>query len=313
MDEAIAWHLGLGEAGSEEWRTFVAWLEADPAHQDAYDDLVMADADAAEALASVPAPIRRKPNIIQATPRVWIKRSGWGGGMLAAAAAAWLAILPLATPSSELYAVSTQPGMQHLLTLADGTKVRLNGDTQVTLDHKNPRYASVDRGEAMFEVVHHADHPFEVKVNGMTLRDVGTTFNVRRDAGMFVVAVAEGSVLFQPDREAVSLTPGMALAIQDGTGKVELRRIQATAIGSWSQGRLEYRNIPLADVAGDVARSTGAKVRVTDPMAHQPFTGTLRTDRSADEVVRSFAQLVDGQLRRDGPGWVISPKSAGAS
>lgn len=313
MDEAIAWHLGLNEAGSEEWHHFVAWLEADPEHQAAYDDLTMMDADVAEALESVPAPIRRRPNIIQANPRIWMKRTSWGGGALAAVAAAWLAFLPLATPSTELYAVSTQPGMQQLVTLADGTRVRLNGGTQVTLDRKNPRVAIVDRGEAMFEVVHHVDHPFEVRVNGMTLRDVGTVFNVRRDAGSVDVAVAEGSVMFQPEHEALALTPGNALTIHDGSGKVELRHIQATAIGSWSQGRLEYRNIPLADVVGDVERSTGAQVRVSGALARQPFTGTLRTDRSPEEVVRSFAALVDGQLRQDGPKWVISPKSAGAS
>jgi transmembrane sensor len=317
MDEAIAWHLGLEEAGAEEWRTFVAWLEADPAHQAAYDALTLAEADMADVMATMPAPAPAQPSVLRPVVRTninkWVKRTSWGGGMVAAAAAAWLAVLPFMGASTDLYSVSTQPGMKHLIQLADGTRIRMNGDSAVTLDRKNPRFAELAHGEAMFDVVHHADRPFEVKVAGVTLRDVGTSFDVRRDEASLQVAVAEGSVLFQPGHEAVALTPGMALTVANGSNHVELRHVQATSVGGWSQGRLEYRGVPLDDVVGDVSRSTGAKVRITGNLGSQPFTGTLRIDRAPDAVMRSLSALIDAQLKRDGPEWVISPKSPGAS
>lgn len=316
MDEAIAWHLGLEEAGAEGWRQFIAWLEADSAHQDAYDRITLEDADLVEALSAIPTPLVSAVQMRLAAPPSrgrWLRRSGWGGGMVAAAAAAWLALMPAALPPSDVYSIATRPGMRHLVTLADGTRIQLNGGSAVTLDRGNPRVAVLERGEAMFDVVHHADRPFEVRVDGMTLRDVGTRFNVVREHGTLDVSVAEGSVLFQPDREAVSLTRGMALAMHDGENRLELRRTDAEAVGGWARGRLDFRNAAMASVVDEVSRSTGAQLRVAPIYAARGFTGSLRVDRSPEQVVRSLALLVGGEARRDGPDWVIAPKSAGAS
>ncbi len=313
MDEAIAWHLGLEEAGSEEWRHFVAWLEADTDHQDAYDRVTMADADLADAFAATPVPLRPRRPIVQLPQRTWLKRTGWVGGMVAAAAAAWLAFMPATVASPDTYSISTKPGMRNVVKLPDGTRIEMNGGTAVTLDRNNPRVATLDSGEARFQVTHHADRPFEVHVNGMTLRDVGTVFNVVRTAGFVDVAVAEGSVMFQPNREAVSLNKGMALSMHDGQDQIELRHVNARAVGSWVEGRLDYRNIPMASVADDVARATGVKVRLDGAMAARPFTGTLQTDRAPEAVMKSLAALVGGNAHRDGPTWVISPKSPSAS
>ncbi len=313
MDEAIAWHLGLEEAGSEEWRRFVAWLEADDDHQEAYDRVTMADVDLAEAFAATPVPLRPRRPIVRMPQRVWLKRTGWGGGMIAAAAAAWLAIMPATVTTADTYSISTRPGMRNVVTLPDGTKIEMNGGTAVTLDRNNPRVATLDRGEARFAVTHHADRPFEVHVNGMTLRDVGTVFNVVRTAGLVDVAVAEGSVMFQPNREAVSLNKGMALSMHDGQDQIELRHVDARTVGGWVDGRLDYRNAPLASVVEDLARATGVKVHLSGAMAVRSFTGTLQTDRSPEAVVESLAALAGGEAHRDGPGWVIAPKSVRAS
>ena len=76
--------------------------------------------------------------------------------------------------------------------------------------------------------------------------------------------------------------------------------------------QLDFRDATLGMVAEDVARSTGVAIRVADGMASRPFTGTLRVDRDADEVVRSLAGLAGASSRRDGPGFVIEAISAGA-
>jgi transmembrane sensor len=314
MDEAIAWHLGLEEAGAEEWRHFVAWLEADPDHQAAYDHVTLTDADLADAFQMTPVPLSSQTRTAtRPANRTWLKRTGWGGGLVAAAAAAWLALMPAAIDAPDTYSIATKPGMRHDVTLADGTRIRMNGGTAIQLDRHNPRYAMLERGEAMFDVVHHADKPFEVRVNGVTLRDVGTRFNVVRGGDTLHVAVAEGSVLFQPDREAVSLTKGMQLAMRDGEDRLELSRVEAGAVGGWTEGRLDFHNATLDTVALDVTRATGSTVRMAAPMGTRSFTGTLRVDRPVATVMHNLAALVAGEAHRDGPGWVISPKSPGAS
>jgi transmembrane sensor len=308
MDEAIAWHLGLEQAGADEWHRFIAWLEASPAHQEAYDRLTLDDAALAAAIIEPIIPATSSYPV----KRGWLRYGGAAGGLLAAAAAAWMALMPAVVSQASLYSVETAPGKRHSLTLADGTLIEMNGGTKLVLDHNSTRFATLERGEAVFHVVHHADQPFEVRSGGVTLQDVGTVFNVVRAGPRLRVAVAEGSVMFQPDREKLPLTKGQALAMREGDDHIELSRVATEAVGGWTGGRLDFRQVALSTVAEDVSRSTGAQLAVAPEMAALPFTGTLRLDRPSEDVMRNLAALAGAELRRDGPHWTIRPKSGGA-
>ncbi|UAK23002.1 FecR family protein [Sphingomonas nostoxanthinifaciens] len=309
MDEAIAWHLGLEQAGEQGWHDFIVWMEADPAHAEAYDRLTLMDGDlvAPPQEAAPAAPVRALPTPMRG--RHWQRWGGAAGGLAAAAAVAWFAIMPATVAP---YALETMPGMHRTVTLADGTQVQMNGGTRLVLDRNNARVATLDRGEAIFSVVHHADHPFEVRSGGVTLRDVGTVFNVARSGDRLQVGVAEGEVMFQPEHEAVSIKRGMQLAVNEAAGEAKLTPIDAESVGGWSHGRLDFHDAALSSVADDVSRSTGAALKVSPDMAGRHFTGTLRLDRSPEEIARSLAALADGVAMRDGPGWMISSKSDGA-
>lgn len=304
LDQAIAWHIGLEEAGADAWRDFVAWLEADPAHQAAYDQVALDDADLAAPVELEPAVLRKR--------RVWPQRVVWGGSAITAVAAALLALMPATMSSDGHYSLETKPGVRRVVALADGTKIEMNGGTRLTLDRHDTRVATLDRGEVMLDVVHHADRPFELRSGGVVLQDVGTRFNVARRGPALDVAVAEGSVLYQPQGQAVPLTRGMKLAMREGDDDVMVSHVAAETVGGWQHGQLDFRAVPLGTVAEDVARSTGSPIRVAEALAVRPFTGTLRVDRAPDDVVRSLAALVGGSSRRDGPGWVIEPMSASA-
>jgi len=309
MDEAIAWHLGLEQAGSDEWRRFVAWLEASPAHQEAYDRLTLDDAALA---AAVIEPAEPRMTASYPVKRGWLRYGGAAGGLVAAAAAAWMALMPAVVSHPDLYSIETAPGQRHSVTLTDGTSIDMNGGTKLVLDRNAPRVATLERGEAVFHIVHHADQPFEVHSGSVTLRDIGTVFNVVRAGPKLRVAVAEGSVMFQPNREKVQLGKGQALAMRDGSDHIELSRVSAQSVGGWTGNRLDYRQVSMATVAEDVSRSTGAQLAVAPAMATLPFTGTIRLDRSSEEVMRSLAALAGAELHRDGPHWLIRPKSGGA-
>ena len=97
-----------------------------------------------------------------------------------------------------------------------------------------------------------------------------------------------------------------------GDDRVLLTHVAAGNVGGWANGRLDFREAALTSVAEDVGRSTGATVKVSPELGGKMFTGTLRLDRPSEDVLRSLAALADGELYRDGPDWVIRPKSRGA-
>ncbi len=78
--------------------------------------------------------------------------------------------------------VSTQRGSRTKIVLPDGTKVWLNASSKLIyandFNDAPTREVSLS-GEAFFEVVHDADHPFVIHTSGMDIRDIGTAFDVK--------------------------------------------------------------------------------------------------------------------------------------
>lgn len=77
--------------------------------------------------------------------------------------------------------LSTKKGSKSTLELPDGTKVWLNADTRLTYDKNyGEKIRAVElTGEAYFDVVKDADHPFIVRTKFMDIKVLGTAFNVR--------------------------------------------------------------------------------------------------------------------------------------
>src|SRR6218665_1287982 len=131
-DQAIAWHLRLAQAEEAGWAEFVAWLETDPAHAEAYDRLAIGDRMLDEAAFS-PAPVPVADNDNPAEPRRWWWAIGAGSAVAAALAVAVLQPGLFQSPSGT-YAVATVNGERKTVTLGDGTRIELGGGTSIRLD-----------------------------------------------------------------------------------------------------------------------------------------------------------------------------------
>ena len=305
--EAVGWVIRLREAGEADWDAFTLWLEADPEHLAAYEEAALAD-DAAEGLAPAPAamPSTEEERVVALPARAPRRQFlGW-----AAAASILLTgtYVVLGTGGAP-YAVETAAGERRMIALDDGSRIALNGGTRVTLDPDRPRYARLETGEALFEVVHDASRPFEVEAGGALLRDMGTVFNVLAERERLEVAVSEGAVLFNPAREAATLTPGMALRrIAGQPARVE--RVGADAVGGWRQGRLVYSAASVGEVAADLTRNLGVRVAADRSVASLPFSGVIGLDGSREQVLARSAALLGLSLKRAGDGWLLTRASA---
>lgn len=305
-EEAIAWLMRLRDAGADEWEDFTLWLEADPAHAAAYEEAALADQgldELAPAAPLAPAPANDEPSLPGRSTRRTVL--GWG---IAAAIAGVIGFSAI-QPSNSVYAVETGAGERRTVELADGSRIDLNGSTRLLLDRDRTRYAELERGEALFTVAHDDARPFEVEAGGALLRDMGTVFNVVRQDETLEVGVAEGAVLFNPEAEAVELTPGMSLRSAPGEDLAVVRG-EPQAIAGWREGRLSYAAAPVAEVAADLSRNLGVPVAAVDAVAARPFSGLIRLERRPEEDIGRAAQLMGLSARRSAAGWVLT-KGAG--
>ena len=306
LDEAATWVARTRDPAFRDWEAFTLWLEADPVRNDAYEAALDAH-DAAGLLVNAPVELA-PPVVVLAERRRWRPFAG------AAMAAALVGLIgtPFLLNQHDRYTVSTGPGEQRAMRLPDGTVIAMNGDTRVTLDRKAPRLALLDDGEAAFSVVHDEAHPFVVESGGTQIQDVGTVFNVVRRADATDVAVAQGSVLYDPKGAGVMLTAGRTLHDPD-KGPIEIGDAPSEAIGAWRRGRLIYRDAPLGVVASDLARATGDRIAIDPALATRSFTGTIElrgVDRA--ELPGRLARLAGARAQPVAGGWRLMPERGSA-
>lgn len=300
-DEAIDWAVRVSEPAFEDWEAFTMWLEADPAHGEAYEAALAASEAADPVLASRPAVAQTR---MARTPS---RRWGWlGAGSTAlAASVAGLIAWTSAAPRTDPYLIETAPGSRQQVAVG-GVKILINGGTRIWLDHRNPRVATIERGEALFDVLHDVAHPFTVHVGDTELQDVGTRFDVTRDARQMRVAVAEGAVLFNPGREGVRIDAGKALSIDGGGRTAELQPIATQTVGGWREGRFAYVATPIATIAADLTRSTGIGFAVDPGVATMPFTGVVSYNDDRKAFLAELGPLLGVRIAPREGRWIIS-------
>jgi transmembrane sensor len=200
----------------------------------------------------------------------------------------------------------TAAGEIDTLRLSDGSTVVLGPSSTLSLAGAfgtGTREATLD-GQAFFDVVHDDARPFVVRTSGATLRDVGTSFDVRSDSRRGTrVAVVSGAVDVTADRPNAGsptvLHAGDRAEVTEDGMRVQRGGVTQDEL-SWTRGVLEFRDAPLAVVAGELQRWYGVKLVVTDStIAARRLTATFQGS-NADELGRVLAAVLGGTVTRTG-------------
>ncbi|RZL83303.1 MAG: DUF4974 domain-containing protein [Sphingomonas sp.] len=311
-DAAACWAARIQDPSFDDWDGHVAWLEGDPRRAALYCE---AEAALSDSLRTFDALMNRRGSIAanDDEPVHIVRKSRLRRGLLivpAALAASLVAIIVERAPMRQVEVVHrTLSGERRMVSLADGSKLTLNGDSAIRVKGRAGRQVLVDRGEVFVDVVHRDDDPFTIVAGGSTFEDVGTAFNVRLDSFGVTLAVSEGEVAYEPARANVTLVAGSSISIDRTRNRVHVSRVEASAVGAWRAGRLVYVDEPVERVAIDLSRSIGVPVSATSRAARRRFTGVVSTSASGEQIVNSFAGLAELSRSRDRKGWRLDVRS----
>lgn len=295
-EEAIAWLIGFceSEIDADGRKRFERWLKASPENVQAYlqvsafweaagrlngarklqiDELVKHAAAELNVLKFEPAADRtRSPGA-----------SRLGRGALGRPAAVAASLLLVAGASIAGYwwrshralVYATGVGEERTLTLSDSSTVVLDARSKIRIRYtQDLRAIDLLEGQALFRVVHNAARPFVVTSGDATIRDVGTQFDVRRNAGATVVTVLEGQVAtfggFRNAMAAGGLTGGTYVSAGQQVvvaPRLVLRPVQVNAAvaTAWTEGKLVFDATPLSDVIQDFNRYSLKPLAIDDP------------------------------------------------
>lgn len=141
------------------------------------------------------------------------------------------------------------------ITLDDGTLVSLNAESAIAVAYSGTaRQVTLLSGDAFFHVAPGgSERPFSVRVEGMTIVDIGTAFAVDVGAKAVTVAVESGAVqVTESGRLDARLDPGGRLRVERGTGLVQQDKVPPRQIAAWRNGQLLVDNAPIAQVVEEL-------------------------------------------------------------
>lgn len=195
------------------------------------------------------------------------------------------------------FVLATGKGEKTRFYLADGTAVYLNsGSTLQYSGRFNTRRREVIlSGEAYFEVAKQSgDVPFTVRTDGYDVVVKGTSFNVTAypDDGKVVTTLMEGAVEVHYMEKAVAVSPGEQLVLDKATGEITKKTVQADQFMAWTEGRLEYDEISLQDLAKRMERQYDVTIELDGQVrGDMMFRISLRNEETVDDVLKSLVQL----------------------
>jgi len=288
--QAAVWFLAhrTGPLAERERQEFMAWLRLSPVNIGEYLAIAGVARDLPAAAAGLPLPQSMRPASASSSARLrrWSIRS-WGWPLRLAGAAltvmavlatayavlkeAWVPLLPAAV-------YQTHHGQQSSWTLADGTVLRLNTDSQVKVRWgRNERVIELERGQIFMRVAHDAQRRLRVQAGGSNLIATGTQFDVYRLRGGVTLTVLDGEVAAYVG-EAPSPGGSASAVVVHANEQLRIERsgstpvpsaVDARAAEAWLNRQIIFHERPLGEVAEEFSRYAPLPIEVDDPRLRQ--------------------------------------------
>ena len=234
--------------------------------------------------------------------------SNWSGYLMRAAAVLFLPLLlssvfllnhknrqlDLLSGSSASQTVIASPGSRVHFTLPDQTEVWLNSGSTLefplNLNQQDQRKVKLF-GQGYFNVKHDANHPFYVETKILSVKALGTSFDVSSysEDQQISSTLEEGSIaLFNlHGNEVARLFPGQKAVLDKKTNELVVKNVDTALSTSWKDGKLIFRNTSLSDVTIQLERWFNCKIHLDPHLLNSDlmYSATIQ-DETLGEVLK---------------------------
>ena len=186
--------------------------------------------------------------------------------------------------------LTTPPGGQYKLILADGSKVWLNASsslqfpTAFTGKERNVELT----GEAYFEVAKNKEKPFHVNVNGMQVEVLGTHFNVNAyaDENSIKTSLLEGSVKIKRGSVSGLLKPGQQGILGNNNNDLNIKKVNMDEVIAWKNGLFQFDGAGIKTIMLEISRWYNVEIVYSGKVPQRSFVGKISRDAALPDVLR---------------------------
>lgn len=197
-------------------------------------------------------------------------------------------------------------GGEYRLVLSDGSVVRLNSGSRL----RYPVAFSGDRrevelsGEAFFDVATDPQHPFCVKIQGMTVKAYGTAFNINTHTpGHVYTALVRGhvGVVVESTGREYAMRPSQLADFSDKTHEVKIGDADLLPHVAWTEGRFVFVNETLEQILHTLGLWYDFEVVFEqETLRELHFSGSMRRYDQISKILDAVSYTVGVQIRQEG-------------
>lgn len=320
-DDLLVKHL-VGEATPAEAEAIQNWIAASPANRQEYDNFKLiwdesqhiastknVDEDAAylrlQKRLNNTAPTTTQPAQVRK-----IKTSWWIGiaaSLLLVCTVAWLTISHYYDNKAIAFVKINSEAQTRAQTLPDGSVITLNSHSTLIYPEKfTGKIRPVTMlGEAFFKVTPDKTKPFIIKVNGVTVRVVGTSFNIKSRNDKTQVIVETGIVNVSEKTQNVNLNPGEKVLVTKKDGLLAKESIKGRLYNYYATHELVCDETPLHELVSSLNEIYYAHIVIGNKaIADLPIT-TVFKDQSLDQVLLVISETFKIKVERGRKGIVL--------
>jgi transmembrane sensor len=187
--------------------------------------------------------------------------------------------------------ISTPPGGQYQVMLADGSKVWLNAASSITFPTAftgDSRKVEIT-GEAYCEIAHNAQMPFSIKVNNVTVQVLGTRFNVNAydDEDRVSTTLLEGSVKVSNAMESKVISPGDQASVNNNSGSIMVKKkVDVDQVIAWKNGYFQFNDAAIQDIMRQISRWYNVKIIYKGSIPSGHYVGKPSRNLNLSQILK---------------------------
>lgn len=213
---------------------------------------------------------------------------------------------------NEQIEISTAYGEQKRLVLPDSSEVWLNAGSTITYPEtftKENRVVTLD-GEAYFSVRKDDAKPFIVETSQLSVKVLGTKFNVKayaNDANITTTLTSGKVEVSTQSRPPQTLKPNERLTYDKSTSDIEISTVDTVDTNSWVKGKIIFTNATAEEIFRTLERRYDTVIdHSADFSAPRRYTVKFLKDENLDEMLNILGDIIGFSYRQSGNKIIIT-------
>ena len=300
LDRLLQRYL-TGQVTEKERKKIEAWLDVMKAEKG--NDLKLSESDDEKLFQKITNNIDNIDEIVSFRPENYKPRPFYLHTWFQIAATIFLLV---AASFSIIYIKYRSPGVQEFFAINEREKVILNDGTIVWLNtgsklvyyekENEVRHAELE-GEALFEVAKDPNKPFMIDCGTMTVKVLGTSFNIKTKKNKIELELLTGQVHLSSknDKTGIHVDPKQKV-IYSSNGEVEKLpwiEVEIKDIIATTEYNMQFENTTMDKVLDKIKKKFNADFTIENSQVNNCRITADFTDKSLDKTMSMISELLD--------------------